>query len=92
MAAPPSPPFDEDDLGPGERWSDDKVLGKGQHADVQLQLAMLQVRSLFASGQLVLKPADRKAPPWSCFADVPASRLARPSLSLASSAYNFIYR
>ena len=59
MAAPPSPPFDEDDLGPGERWSDDKVLGKGQHADVQLQLAMLQVRSLFASGQLVLKPADR---------------------------------
>jgi hypothetical protein len=61
--------MDEDDvvLGPGERWADQKVLGSGHHADVQLQLALqlafLQIQSLFVSGELVYRPADRKKAP-----------------------------
>lgn len=39
------------------------MLGSGHHADVQLQLAFLQIQSLFVSGELVYRPAYRKKAP-----------------------------
>eukprot|EP01043_Picozoa_sp_COSAG02_P060003 COSAG02_NODE_7752_length_2862_cov_2.473037_4_plen_145_part_00 len=64
MVAPNSPAFDDpDELGPGERWSSDPVLGKGHHATAELQLAFLQLWRMFQTKELILRPRDKKRVP-----------------------------
>ena len=54
---------DDDDLGPGERWASDPVLGRGYFASAQLKLAILRLHRMFESDQLRLRPRDRKKVP-----------------------------
>ena len=78
MVAPNSPAFDDpDELGPGERWSSDPVLGKGHHATTELQLAFLQLWRMFQSKELILRPRDKKR--------VPEGNVAKVAMALGIS-------
>ena len=53
-----SPVFD----APGakrSRKTDERVLGRGQHADVALKLAIVRVHKQIVNGELVIKSKER---------------------------------